>query len=137
MNADLKEISPNSTVRIFKKSKTGNWRRKGKVISTRSEPRSYNVLNEKGHVVRRNRSQLLPTNERFNPSSSSSEYDTDDEREIENPDTTEITENSNTNEIPVVPQNLGDTEPPDTHETIGNYVTRFGRTIRSPDRLGY
>ena len=105
----MKEIRPNATVRIFKRSKTGNWRHKGKILSKRQEPRSYNVLNDKGNVVRRNRIHLLPTNEAFDEEYSPSDVYTDDESESVNEtaaDDSIIVDN------PVVHPN-------------GDYVTRF------------
>ena len=39
------------------------WSRKGSVLETLPQPRSYKVLTDKGTVLRRNRKSLLPTNE--------------------------------------------------------------------------
>ena len=121
---DLKEIESDTSVRIFKRNKRkGNWRLRGKVISKRSEPRSYNVINEKGNIIRRNRQHLLPTNETFNQSSVN-EYDSEDSNESLsiNEDSEEVTSE------PSVTTN-------DTPST--GYVTRSGRVSREPDRLGY
>ena len=63
---DLKPISPQTTVRIYSKEKK-NWGKKGKVVSKSSQPRSYNVLNENDNVIRRNRRDLIPTNEKSEP----------------------------------------------------------------------
>ena len=63
---DLKPISPQTTARIYSKEKK-NWGRKGKVVSKSSQPRSYNVLNENDNVIRRNRCDLIPTNEKYEP----------------------------------------------------------------------
>ena len=45
----------------FSKSPT-KWA-KGSVIAPNDRPRSYNVLNEKGNSIIRNRRHLIPTNE--------------------------------------------------------------------------
>ena len=74
---DLSSLEPNTTVRIYSKNKDGNWKKKGMVLSRRVEPRSYNILNEKGNVIRRNRWQLLPTNEHFDGGEYECEYDSD------------------------------------------------------------
>ena len=50
---DLQEIKPNTSVRIFNRNKKmGNWKQRGKVIAKRDEPRSYDIVNEKGNVIR-------------------------------------------------------------------------------------
>ena len=61
----LPEIPTNTTVRIQSKNKNDQWSKKGVVLTKRAEPRSYDVLNEKGNVIRRNRRHLIPTNEDF------------------------------------------------------------------------
>lgn len=114
---DLPEIEPHTTVRIFSRSKYGNWRQKGKVLSKRKEPRSYNVLNDRGNIIRRNRWQLTPTNETFNEDENI-EHDFD---EIEDDDPVEIP--AEDPEIGIEPE-------------IHDYVTRSGRISRKPDRLG-
>ena len=62
-DVELKPISPQRTVRIYSKEKK-NWGKKGKVVSKSLQPRSYNVLNENNNVIRRNRRDLIPTNEK-------------------------------------------------------------------------
>ena len=62
---DLATISPNTTVRIHSKNKNEKWKQKGILITKRSEPRSYDAINEKGNIVRQNRYQLIPTKEKF------------------------------------------------------------------------
>ena len=73
---DLKEIAPDTTVRILSRDKNrGNWRTKGKVISKRKEPLSYDVINERGNLIRRNRWQLRPTNENFDMEEDEDNFD--------------------------------------------------------------
>ena len=117
---DLPEIEPDTSVRIFDRNKrTGNWNKRGKVIAKRNEPRSYDVLNEKGNVIRRNRQHLIPTKESFE---SDQLNDSDDEIELyERSETTTDLDVPNENEI--VEDN--------------GYVTRSGRLSRKPERYGY
>ena len=111
---DLPPISPNTTVRIYSKSKSGNWKQKGNVISKRTEPRSYNILNEKGNIIRRNRWQLLPSNETC-----------DDEISVYD---------DKISDDPIEQSNVT----PEINSTDNaNYRTRSGRIIRQPDRYGY
>ena len=111
---DLIPIPPNTSVRIQSKGIKMNWKRRGKVLSRRNEPRSYNVLNDKGNIVRRNRHQLLPTREPFNYESDSMSYD---ESETDN-------------------ENMAIDQPNVQAEREG-YRTRSGRVVRQPDRYGY
>ena len=125
---DLPSITPNTTVRIYSKSKYGNWKRKGKVVSVRNEPRSYNVLNEKGNIIRRNRWQLLPTNETYEQDMYSddddySDYDNEDEYQVD------IGRNENNTEQPII-NNQGNTNNIE-------YSTRYGRISKKPIRYGY
>ena len=41
------------------------WDKKGSVIAPNDRPRSYNVLNEKGNLIIRNRRHLIQTNGKF------------------------------------------------------------------------
>ena len=59
---DLPSLSPNMTVRV---RHNNNWSRKGKIISKCEQPRSYNMLTEKGTTLSRNRRRLLKTDEQF------------------------------------------------------------------------
>ena len=120
---DLKELSPGTTVRIFNRSKNGNWRQRGKIITKRSEPRSYDVLNDRGNTVRRNRRHLLPTKEKFDENDDT-DIDADDSSDVESSEavTPEINDT-----IPVQLDN-----DPEGH----NYVTRYGRVSKQPDRYG-
>ena len=119
-------LAPNTSVRIYSKSKYGNWTQRGKILSKRSEPRSYNVLNERGDIIRRNRWQLKPTKEAFNDEISYDDYHADDS-EIENNNQRISSENDIESQIE-----------PNTNTTDNNeYVTQSGRIVRPPDRLGY
>ena len=60
----LPEIPDGSTVRI-RTDKDKSWSEMGKVVSKHPNPRSYNILNSRGNVVRRNRRHLIPTKEPF------------------------------------------------------------------------
>ena len=115
---DLAPIEPNTTVRIYSKNRNGNWRQKGQILSKRSEPRSYTLQNEKGNIIRRNRSQLLPTNERYVVENEISSNESENEEETEK-------------EI-VLPSNEVNIE----SQVENQYTTRYGRTIRPPDRYG-
>ena len=42
-----------------------SWEQKGIVVKKREEPPSYNVLNSKGNIVRRNRRHIMPMKEPF------------------------------------------------------------------------
>ena len=93
------------------------------LIAKRSEPRSGDVINEKGNIVRRNRCQLIPTNEKF-------EIDIDYENLLE----TNINESPGdcTNRVPQSEMN-------DNNEATSRveYRTRSGRISKKPDRYGY
>ena len=117
---DMPSIPPSTTVRILSKRKNEKWKKKGMVVSKRSEPRSYNVLNEKGNVVRRNRYQLIPTKEHF-------ELDIDyDDLLQSNVDPERIQSNEAQNEHQEQIQQANDDD----------YRTRSGRISRKPDRYG-
>ena len=127
---DLPEIIPGTTVRIYSKSKYGNWRNKGKVVRKRKEPRSYDILNEKGNVVRRNRWQLIPTNEKFEENNDN-EYEYEDEYENEYEEEVKEVEESEEE------QPIEDNDNTDDDIESNGYVTRYGRSVQQPDRLGY
>ena len=42
------------------------WNKKGIVVSQNNRPRSYDILNERGKILARNRRHLIPTTENFN-----------------------------------------------------------------------
>lgn len=57
--AETSNIEPGTPVRI-RYDNDPSWSRKGEIIGKRSEPRSYDVMNEKGNVVRVNERHILP-----------------------------------------------------------------------------
>ena len=61
---DLTNIEPGTTVRV-RIDKEKSWSQKGKVVKKCKQPSAYQVMNEKGNIVRRNRRHLLPTTESF------------------------------------------------------------------------
>ena len=60
----LSTLKPGDTVRI-RTDEEKTWYKKGSVIAPNDRPRSYNVLNEKGNLIIRNRRHLIPANEKF------------------------------------------------------------------------
>ena len=62
ITVNMSFLSPNVTVRV---RPNNNWSRKVKIISKCEQPRSYNVLTEKGTTLRRNRRHPLKTDEQF------------------------------------------------------------------------
>ena len=61
---ELPQIPNDATVRIHHKN---SWPTKAKVLRKDESPRSYHVQIEDGMTLRRNRRDLLQTNERFSP----------------------------------------------------------------------
>ena len=64
MNLSLPNISQGNTVRI-RTDEQNLWDKKGIVIKQTNRPRSYDVLNENGNVMIRNRRHLISTNKKF------------------------------------------------------------------------
>ena len=60
----LSTLKPGDTIRI-KTDEEKTWDKEESVIVPNDRPRSYNVLNEKGSLIIRNRRYLIPTNEKF------------------------------------------------------------------------
>ena len=60
----LSTLKPGDTVSI-RTDEEKTWYKKGSVIAPNDRPRSYNVLNEKGNLIIRNRRHLIPTNEKL------------------------------------------------------------------------
>ena len=104
----LPDLQPGTVVRM-RLPGDKRWNQMGKVIKKCAVPRSYLVLNEKGHEVRRNRRHLLPCKEKFN-------VQNNDDDLVE--PTTQV--------IPQARHNTTSTTP--------NLVTRSGRIIRKPAR---
>ena len=60
----LSTLKSGDTARI-RTNEEKTWDTKGSTIALNNSPRSYNVLNEKGNLIIRNRRHLIPTNEKF------------------------------------------------------------------------
>ena len=65
LGRNLPEIAPGKTVRI-RTDAQNIWDKKGIVVSQNNRPRLYDILNERGNIITRNRRHLLPTTEKFN-----------------------------------------------------------------------
>ena len=59
----LQILKPGDTVRI-RTDEDKIWDKKGSVIACNNRPRSYNVLNEKGNLIIKNRLHLIQINEK-------------------------------------------------------------------------
>ena len=59
----LHPIKPGTTVRILSENKHEKWKVKGQVYKKLELPRSYDVINEKGNCIQRNRSHLITSKE--------------------------------------------------------------------------
>eukprot|EP00914_Ancora_sagittata_P015747 GHVO01031322.1.p2 GENE.GHVO01031322.1~~GHVO01031322.1.p2 ORF type:complete len:127 (-),score=7.59 GHVO01031322.1:405-785(-) len=85
--------------------RTGTWQ-PATVIDRAPEPRSYNVETQNGTEVRRNRAHLRPAADEAGPP------------------------------VPVDVDEQPDDDPPERgNNPEGPYVTRFGRTIKPPQRF--
>ncbi|XP_031355091.1 uncharacterized protein K02A2.6-like [Photinus pyralis] len=91
---------------------------KGQVVGNHSTPRSFNVINNKNNVVRRNFSQLKPTNTKFDINNSSN-CSNDNLETINNQTTIEI---DSTNDLI-----------PDSN--IKQTVTHSGRIVKLPNKF--
>ena len=60
----LSTLKPRDTVKI-RTDEEKTWDKKGSIIAPNGRPRSYNVLNEKGNLILRNRRHLIPTSEKL------------------------------------------------------------------------
>ena len=122
------------SARIFNRNKKmGNWKQRGTVIAKRDEPRSYDIVNEKGNVIRRNRQHLIPTKEAFDTDRSESSDDF-----IDSPTYDKVQEISNDdNNGSVVDDVVEDEVLEDDNFENNDYVTRFGRVVQRPNRYGY
>ena len=60
----LSNISQGNTVRICT-DEQNLWDKKCIVIKQNNQPPSYDILNENGNVIIRNRKHLIPTNKKF------------------------------------------------------------------------
>ena len=60
----LSTLKLGDTVKI-RTDEEKTWGKKGSIIAPNDRPRSYNVLNEKGNLIIRNRRNLILTNEKL------------------------------------------------------------------------
>ena len=140
---DLMPIEPETTVRIYSKEKK-NWSNKGKILSKSSQPRSYNVLNERRNVIRRNRRDLIPTNEDFEPQMNYDDlfinaHDTNDAPVVSS-DQNEINEptTDNTNNQSISPNTRYQSIiPTNTEQNVLPYRSRLRQNIKKPERYGF
>ena len=65
LGCNLPEIAPGKTVRI-RTDEQNIWDKKVIAVSQNNCPRSYDILNERGNILNRNRCHLLPTTKKFN-----------------------------------------------------------------------
>ena len=139
LGRDLPEIKPGTIVRM-RHSDEKEWSKKGKVTNKRDEPRSYDVLNERGNMVRRNRRHLLPCNDKFTVKT-----ETDDEIEVpKNHMQSQGDVPPQTNESPVVELHSdpaqGQSSLPEsalsqsTENSDRQITARSGRTVKKPLR---
>ena len=141
---DLMPIEPETTVRIYSKDQK-NWSNKGKIISQSSQPRSYNVLNERRNVIRRNRRHLIPTNEDFEPKMNYDDlfinvHDTNDAPVVSS-DQNEVNEPmvDNTTNPSIIPNTSNQSLIPTnrSEQNVLPYRSRLRQNIKKPDRYGF
>ncbi|KAF5288295.1 hypothetical protein FQA39_LY04063 [Lamprigera yunnana] len=90
---------------------------KGKVVDKHCTPRSFNVINNKGNIIRRNFSQLKPTNTKFEIDNSSDpdDYDQDQIKDCSSSSNSNLIENN--------------------HNNDNNRITHSGRVVKLPTRF--
>ena len=129
----LPEVPVESTIRI--RDKKGTWPLKAKVLGNANTPRSLFVESEKGSTLRRNRQDLLITNEKFAP-----EPDTED---IPDEPAHVSGNDANHDEIQQskLPTTTGENAEPNTIRddvlTNRNNYRRRLRLSRPPNRFGF
>ena len=119
----LRPLAEGSTVRIQKEN---GWDSLAQVIKQADMPRSYIIQDETGRKLRRNKRDLLHTNENF--SKEISQYSGDEEVEFVEQATSDI----QTTAIPQIPSTCSSI--PVTNQK-SPYQTRSGRIIRPPMRF--
>ena len=135
---NLKPIDDDTTVRIYSKDKS-NWKKTGKVIGKSSQPRSYQVLNENGNVIRRNRRQLIPTNETFEPQIDyDAIFNAVNEAANDIDLTTEpVNDTGAVDKKCIVTKDESDEKSTPTSDIEVPYRRRLRSNIKKPDRYGY
>ena len=127
MNLSLPNISQGNTVRI-RTDEQNLWDKKGIVIKQTNRPRSYDVLNENGNVMIRNRRHLIPTNKKFTEKFSYSNII---------PPTTKLPERVASPQTANSPKAVTSSTTINPSKTIapnGTKVTRSGRVSKQPNR---
>ena len=123
-------ISPGSAVRI-RYDTDKSWEKRGIVVARREEPRSYDVLNAKGNILRVNQRHLLPCKDNELPPADETSRET---IAIETEVTPNNTDDSNVKvEVQEDPQQFMNT-PQRTNTEERCTRTRSGRTVRLPIR---
>ena len=61
----LPEITPGTTVWIWT-DEENLWGKKGIIVSQNNQPQLYNILNERGNILAKNRCHIIPTTKKFN-----------------------------------------------------------------------
>ena len=116
-----------------------NWKKTGKVIGKSSQPRSYQVLNENGNVIRRNRRQLIPTNETFEPQIDyDAIFNAVNEAANDIDLTTEpVNDTGAVDKKCIVTKDESDEKSTPTSDIEVPYRSRLRSSIKKPDRYGY
>ena len=130
---DLMPLLPEETVRIRQNS---NWSQKGKVIQKSTQPRSYDVITDKGTVLRRNRHHLLKTRE-----SSTTQPEMDYENiSVPSRDVVQPLSNASSQSMSQLPSLSPPKEqeqgPPERDSSpIQGYRTRYGQVVKQLERF--
>ena len=124
----LPEIPNGSTVRICT-NKDKSWSEMRKVVSKHPNPRSYNILNSAGNVVRCNHRHLIPTKEPFHVTEEYSQPLCSEGTSNQVQDQT--TPQSEPPPSPALPPGPLPVTQPSTMETK---TTRSGRIVKQPRR---
>ena len=126
---DIPPLQQGETVRY---QENGRWQRLGKVIDKHHQQRSYNIVNDNGNIIRRNRQHLIPSKERFVIKSdddndiSDNSTNKQNEHDFQQYDRQSSEDTSDDDEIEQTQPNLDEPE--------SMYRTRSGRAIRKPER---
>ena len=140
---DLPKLNVNDSVRF---QEGDAWSRKGKIVKLDDNPRSYHIITDKNTIIRRNRSQLLPTKEEVyvlpddiekNETNSLVNMPVDspslDTNDINQSNGVDENSNENSNDLHddlISTENISNKEVVD----VETKVTRSGRLIKKPLR---
>ena len=142
----IQSIQPGSTVRV-RYDTDKSWLKKGVVLDKRTEPRSFDILNEKGNVIRVNQRHLLPCKDKFSIKNDSGDDISLHEDKIESStEVPKVNDNYTNNEQTDI-ENLTSQSNDENHMSKSNdenniensspnktVTTRSGRTIQKPLR---